>query len=125
MNLEKSKKIISKKAKKGFQGYPVITISYFGSNIDVATKVSVGFIAEENSEMQTEKFSTENDIREDEAIQSTIVKIIDRSGAKTVALNDTIIGCPHEEGTDFPEGEECPECKYWAGKVRVTDAYIQ
>lgn len=125
MNLEKSKKIISKKSKKGFQGYPVITISYFGSNIDVATKVSVGFIAEENSEMQTEKFSTENDIREDEAIQSTIVKIIDRSGAKTVALNDKIIGCPHEEGADFPEGAECPECKYWAGKVRVTEEYNQ
>ncbi len=91
MNLEKSKKIISKKVKKGFQGYPVITLSYFGSNIDLATKVSVGFITEENSEVQTENFCTESDIREDEAIQSTIVKIIDRSGAKTVVSNDIVI----------------------------------
>ena len=26
------------------------------------------------------------------------------------------MGCPHEEGEDFPEGEDCPFCPFWKGK---------
>jgi len=124
MNLDKSSKRISKKAKKGFQGYPVITIAYYGPNYELATKVAVGFIAEENAAAQVERFSTETDIREDITVQSTIIKLIDRSGAQTVSLIDRIVGCPHEEGADYPEGEDCPQCEFWHGKARFTGEYI-
>jgi hypothetical protein len=33
---------------------------------------------------------------------------------------DRIIGCPHEEGIDYPEGTSCPECLYWEGRDRWT-----
>jgi len=124
MNLDKSSKRISKKAKKGFQGYPVITITYYGPNDELATKVAVGFIAEEKTSAQFERFSTETDIREDTVVQSTIIKLIDRSGAQTVSLTDHIVGCPHDEGVDYPEGEECPLCEFWHGKTRFTGEYI-
>ena len=26
------------------------------------------------------------------------------------------MGCPHEEGKDFPVDEDCPFCHFWAGK---------
>lgn len=26
------------------------------------------------------------------------------------------MGCPHEEGEDFPVGENCPFCPFWKGK---------
>jgi hypothetical protein len=26
------------------------------------------------------------------------------------------LGCPHEEGEDFPHGEDCPFCPFWKGK---------
>jgi hypothetical protein len=29
---------------------------------------------------------------------------------------DRNMGCPHEEGEDFPDGEDCPFCPFWAGK---------
>lgn len=29
---------------------------------------------------------------------------------------DGNIGCPHEEGEDFPSGEDCPFCPFWKGK---------
>lgn len=90
MNLEKSQKRISKKVKKGFQGYPLITISYFGPTNELATKVVVGFKLDENSEELIEKFSTEMDIREDISVQTTIIKIIDRSGAESVTLAEGI-----------------------------------
>ncbi len=125
MNLDKSRKRISKRVKKGFQGYPVITIAYYGPDEELATKVSVGFIEEENADIQIENFNTESDVREDVAVQSALIKIIDRSGAKTVSLIDRIIACPHEEGVDFPKDEDCPECEFWHGKARVTGEYSQ
>ena len=33
---------------------------------------------------------------------------------------DGLIGCPHEEGIDYPEGKSCPQCPYWAGRDRFT-----
>jgi hypothetical protein len=33
---------------------------------------------------------------------------------------ERIIGCPHEEGIDYPEGKSCPQCPYWAGRDRFT-----
>ena len=91
MNLEKSKKRIAKKVKMGFQGYPIIGITYSGPNEGLATEVSLEFISVEGAEPQTEIFTTESDIREDETIQSAIVKMIERSGAKSVTLSEGIM----------------------------------
>jgi hypothetical protein len=35
---------------------------------------------------------------------------------KSVVATDRNIGCPHEEGLDFPDGEDCPFCPFWKGK---------
>ena len=90
MNLEKSKKRISKKAKMGFQGYPTIEITYLGPNDSLANEVLLELVSEEGAEPQTEKFTTASDIREDETIQSAIVKMIERSGAQSVILNEGV-----------------------------------
>ena len=49
MNLDKSTKRIAKRVKKGFQGYPQISLAYFGESVDCATEVVVGFILEEGA----------------------------------------------------------------------------
>ena len=90
MNLEKSKKRIAKKVKMGFQGYPTIAISYTGPNDSLATEVLLELIFEEGATPQIEKFSTETDSRKDELIQSAIVKMIERSGAKTVISSEDV-----------------------------------
>jgi hypothetical protein len=84
MNLEKAKKRITKKVKMGFQGYPEISISYFGSTTDIAEQVAVSFVAEEGSAPMEERFHSKSDAREDQVIQSAIVKMIERSEAKTI-----------------------------------------
>ncbi|MFT5519967.1 MAG: ribosomal protein L18E [Enterobacterales bacterium] len=84
MNLDKSKKRIAKRVNKGFQGYPQISLSYFGESTDKATEVIVGFVLEEGAEVQEEKFSSKTDVKKDETIQTTLVKIIERANAKTV-----------------------------------------
>jgi len=90
MNLEKSKKRIAKKVKMGFQGYPEISISYFGSTADTAEQVTVSFVAEEGATPMEERFQSKSDAREDQVIQSAIVKIIERSEAKTVKQAENV-----------------------------------
>ena len=85
MNLEKSKKRIAKKIKMGFQGYPSISLAYYGKTTSIASEVVIQFSIEEGAEIQEERFSSKVDVREDEVIQSAIVKMIERSDAKTVS----------------------------------------
>lgn len=84
MNLDKSKKRIAKKVKMGFQGYPRISLTYYGKTAGHADEVLVEFVLEEGAEIQMERFSSKVDAREDEVIQSALVKMIERSEAKTV-----------------------------------------
>ena len=84
MNLDKSTKRIAKRVNKGFQGYPQISLAYFGGTDTYATGVIVGFIAEEGAEAQEERFSSAGDARKDETIQTTLLKVIERANAKTV-----------------------------------------
>jgi len=84
MNLDKSTKRIAKRVKNGFQGYPQISIAYFGTTDSCATEVVLGFILEEGAEPQEERFSSKNDARKDETIQTTLLKVIERANVKTV-----------------------------------------
>jgi hypothetical protein len=68
----------------------MISIQYFGPSEALATKVEVGFIAAENAEPMLETFNSNSDIRQDETVQTTIIKIIDRVDAKTVTLNESV-----------------------------------
>lgn len=68
----------------GFQGYPKISLTYYGKTTSLANEVVVEFILEEGAEVQVEKFASKIDAREDEVIQSALVKMIERSEAKTV-----------------------------------------
>ena len=84
MNLDKSRKRIEKRVKKGFQGYPQISITYLDNTADCSTEVIVGYILEQGSEVQEQKFVCKEDARTDEVIQTTLLKIIERADAKTV-----------------------------------------
>jgi len=90
MNLDKSKKRIAKKIKMGFQGFPEITLSYSGETSDIANQVIVAFVSEEGAAPMEERFASKLDAREDEVIQSAIVKMIERSGANTVKQSEGI-----------------------------------
>jgi|TARA_B110000211_G_scaffold175322_1_gene198158 hypothetical protein len=89
MNLDKAKKRITKQVKKGFNGYPQVSFEYFGEestdDSGIATEVVISFIQEEGAEPQEQKFVSKTNAREDEAIQSILLKIIERAQANTVS----------------------------------------
>ena len=84
MNLDKSTKRIAKRVKKGFQGYPQISLAYYGQSVDCATEVVVGYTLEKGAAVQEQKFVCKTDARHDETIQTTLLKVIERADAKTV-----------------------------------------
>ena len=91
MNLDKSKKRIAKKSKMGFQGYPKISIVYYGKTANFADEVMIEFVSEEGADIQTERFTSKIDVREDEIIQSALVKMIERADAKTVLQANSVL----------------------------------
>ncbi len=114
-------KWLSKKARQGMRGYPVGTIAFYGPDNRRATKVAVSIIQSEGSEPQLRRwFSETADVRTSEAILAEIGTYLQEHPVRSVAMMDRIIGCPHEEGIDYPTGEACPRCPYWAGRDRWT-----
>ena len=113
---------LQKRAARGFRGYPVATVSFYGPDDRRATKVAVGIVRREGAEAdQLERWlSADGDVRADEQIARQISDFIDAQGAKSVALRESIFGCPHQEGIDYPEGESCPQCPFWANRDRWT-----
>ncbi|MFT7403389.1 hypothetical protein [Zhongshania sp.] len=84
MHLDKAKKRIAKQVKKGFNGYPLISLKYFGATPDAATELVISFVMEEGAEPQVQTLACKLDAREDETIQSTVVKIIERANVNTL-----------------------------------------
>ena len=41
---------LEKKARRGFRGYPVATLAFYGPSEDVASKLAVGIVPEEGAE---------------------------------------------------------------------------
>nr|MBF4227074.1 hypothetical protein [Vibrio anguillarum]MBF4231987.1 hypothetical protein [Vibrio anguillarum]MBF4236730.1 hypothetical protein [Vibrio anguillarum]MBF4262971.1 hypothetical protein [Vibrio anguillarum]MBF4306501.1 hypothetical protein [Vibrio anguillarum] len=59
----------------------------------LATEVVITFLPEENAEPQIQRFTSDKDAREDEAIQSVLLKIIERAEAATVLEKQEISVC--------------------------------
>lgn len=111
---------LRKRLRQGMRGYPVATIAYYGPDGLRASKVAVGVVKGPDSEAEIlERYLlASGDARYDLATIDAIVELLARKGIKSVVGVDRIIGCPHEEGIDYVEGEPCPQCPYWAGRDR-------
>jgi hypothetical protein len=60
------------------------------------------------------------DVRQDPTIAAEVAGFLRRHGAKNTVSSERIIGCPHQEGIDYPMGRSCPTCPFWAGIDRFT-----
>jgi hypothetical protein len=118
---------LGRKVKQGFRGYPIATIAFYGPTVETASKIAVGIFRNENcgADPLERWFSQESDIRLDTVIGEQIAAFIKAQDVKSVVVTDGVIGCPHEEGVDYPEGKCCPQCPYWAGRDRWTLERIQ
>lgn len=118
-----SRRSLISKVRRGFRGYPIITIAHYGPDDTKATKVAIGILKQEGVEEADilDRFHSDNvDVRIDERINKRIVNLVREYPGCSVVMADRIIGCPHEEGIDYPDGETCPACPWWHGRDRWT-----
>jgi hypothetical protein len=118
---------LRKRIHKGFRGYPAATIACYGSTDQKASKLVAAIIAYEGAEPEPMRkwYSESLDVRTDPEIGADVLQFLESHGAKSVVMTDRIIGCPHEEGIDYPEGESCPQCPFWANRDRFTGELLQ
>jgi hypothetical protein len=115
---------LRKFAKRGHRDYPLATLAFYGPDNKKASKAVLGIILSKDAEVQLHKWFRESpnaDLRYDIKLQNTWIETIRREGVRSLAMIEEINGCPHEEGTDYPLGEVCPECPFWAHRQRPVE----
>ncbi len=95
--------------------YPIGTVALYGPDDKVTTKIVAAVIYSADSDPILERF-VGTGVAADEKVQEQIKAFFAKHEVTHVAATDRNMGCPHEEGEDFPEGEDCPFCPFWKGK---------
>jgi hypothetical protein len=115
-------KWLRKRTKAGFRGYPVGTVAFYGPDDRRASKVAVAILNRPESEpIELRRWcADDHDIRTDATVFAEVAAFLREYEPRSIAMVEGIIGCPHEEGVDYPEGEACPQCPFWAGRDRFS-----
>lgn len=102
-------------ADKSVAKFPVGTVALYGPDDTTTTKIVAGVITREGAEPILERW-VGSKIMDNPKAKRQMGVFFDRHNVKTVVASEGNLGCPHEEGLDFPLGEDCPFCPFWAGK---------
>lgn len=108
--------------------YPLATLMAYGPDNTRATKLVVAIFKSPASRTADELhrwFINEGDVRNDPGIAAEVAAFVKQQGAKDTTSYDRIVGCPHEEGIDYPMGRTCPRCPFWANIDRFTHEPIK
>jgi hypothetical protein len=98
--------------------YPIGTVAYYGPDDQTVTKIVAGVIIGENAEPILQRW-VGPEVLTNQSIGLAITIFFESHNVHQVAVTDGILGCPHEEGVDFPLGQECPYCPFWHGKQGI------
>ena len=97
-------------AQKRAADFPLATIAAYGPTNQTATKIAVGIIEKPNgpvASMQRWFWNGTLDIRQDTKVADEVGQFIKLHQVKKTVISEKIMGCPHEEGIDYPDGEVC------------------
>jgi hypothetical protein len=102
--------------------YPLGTLAYYGPDDQLATKLvaAVHRKPRDPDPILRRWISTSGDIRHAELISEEVKAFFAEHRVKEANALPRIFGCPHEEGMDYPDGEDCPQCPFWARIDRFT-----
>jgi len=104
---DKFRKLVSENT-----AYPLATITYRGPSPDQASKIIVGIISAKDKVPVIREWSGEG-IAEDVETAKEIARFIQKNDVARVLTSEWVLSCPHEEGVDYPEDEDCPQCPDW------------
>lgn len=97
--------------------YPLASVIPYGPDDKTVTKLTVSiFLTPDHEDVDVSEVWVATNIVTNEKIAHQINEFLRAHGVKTVMTATVVLGCPHEEGADFPHGQDCPFCPFWKGK---------
>jgi hypothetical protein len=95
--------------------YPIGTVALYGPDDKTTTKIAAGVILHDGAEPILKRW-VGTDVTTSLKVQKELQEFFRRHGVRSVGMSEGNMGCPHEEGEDFPAGEDCPFRPFWKGK---------
>jgi len=120
----RAKATLKKRTRRGFRGYPIATVAYYGPDDRTVNRISVGIIAEDGGEADMRRFYGEpgQNIRDDIPIHRAVVDHIKARKVVSVALLDQVNGCSCHDDDEMPAAVRCAvPCTFWEDVERPTD----
>jgi hypothetical protein len=91
-------------------------IAQYGPDDRTITKLVASVIPSPGADPTALKRWSGTRVASDPKVAEAIDDFLRSHGARMKLTAVGVIGCPHEEGEDFPEGSDCPFCPFWKGK---------
>jgi hypothetical protein len=95
--------------------FPIGTEAMYGPDDKTTTKIAASVILRHGADPIMKRWVA-TDVTTNPKVRQELQEFFLEFGVKAVATSEGNMGCPHEEGEDFPEGEDCPFCPFWKGK---------
>ena len=95
--------------------FPVGTVALYGPDDKMTTKIAASVVNREGAVTVIKRWVA-TDVTTNPKVQHEMDSFFKEHGVTRIAMSDGNMGCPHEEGKDFPSGEDCPFCPFWKGK---------
>ena len=94
---------------------PIGTVAFYGPDDKTTTKIVAGVIKRPGADPILRRWVGTH-IKDNPKVRRELGEFFKRHRVERISMSDGNMGCPHEEGPDFPLGEDCPFCPFWAGK---------
>ncbi len=95
---------------------PFAVLTRYGPDDRTVTKIAVGIASSLEGNISELKRWVGEGVASNVEVRAEIAAFLKQHRARTLVITPGVFGCPHEEGTDFPEGGDCPLCPFWKGK---------
>jgi hypothetical protein len=94
--------------------YPMATIAFYGPDNRRASKLVAAIYHGPDDAGPLRRWTVEaGDVRYDPTVTDEVMAFLKENQVVESVMTERIIGCPHEEGKDYPEGGVCPTCSFW------------
>src|SRR5947209_5442232 len=95
--------------------HPLGTVAFYGPDDRTTTKIAAAVFAHGGAEPVLKRW-VGTDVTTSPKVAQELTAFFQEHGVRSAAMTEGHVGCPHEEGPDFPVGEDCPFCPFWRGK---------
>ena len=85
--------------------YAIGIVAMYGPDDKTTTKIAAGVILHDGAEPIMQRWVA-TDVTTNPKVQQELKDFFLQHGVKQVAMTEGNMGCPHEEGEDFPHGED-------------------